>query len=174
MEPPPFGFCKRFRVPILLVPTHAISCCYKERLCAFLGVLKRNKERHRVRVLWQLAPGLPPAAADADLLRQVLHTIATNALQAMPEGGTLALSTRAASLPRGRRMLEISLTDSGVGIAAHQLRHAFTAPRSTKPDGMGIGLPLVARTLERLGGAISVSSTQGHGTRVCLSLPVSA
>ncbi|MFM9981664.1 MAG: ATP-binding protein [Burkholderiales bacterium] len=51
------------------------------------------------------------------------------------------------------------------------MRHALTAPRTTKLHGLGVGLPLVHRTLERIGGGIVLSSTQGRGTTVRFTLP---
>ncbi|NBS58945.1 MAG: ATP-binding protein [Betaproteobacteria bacterium] len=67
--------------------------------------------------------------------------------------------------------MEVAIFDTGVGIPGEQLRHAFTAPRTTKLHGLGVGLPLVHRTLERMGGGIVLSSTQGRGTTVRFTLP---
>lgn len=127
--------------------------------------------RTGVHVDWRLTAGLPEIRVDALMLGQIVHTLATNALEAMPGGGRLAVGSRAARLQGGRAGIEVSITDSGVGIPAAKLHSTFTAPRSTKTNGLGIGLPLVARTLERMGGLIAIRSQAGHGTCVTFTLP---
>lgn len=103
---------------------------------------------------------------DPLLLEQVLRTLADNAIEAMPQGGQLAFSTR-----REGRYAVIAIEDSGVGMPPEQVERLFRDPASTKTRGLGIGLPLVARTLERIGGRIQVRSERGRGTRVEVSLP---
>lgn len=122
--------------------------------------------RRGVALAWRLEENLPSVIADALMLGQIARTLVANALDAMPGGGTLTLQTR--SLPKG---IEVAISDTGVGIPVGQLRQAFTAPKTTKLHGLGIGLPLVHRTLERMGGGIVLSSTQGRGTTVRFTLP---
>ena len=87
----------------------------------------------------------------------------------MPDGGILILATR--HIAAGSKGIEISITDTGVGIPAQKLKQTFTAPASTKTHGLGIGLPLVQRTVERMGGAVTINSQLGRGTRVTITLP---
>ena len=115
---------------------------------------------------------LPSVIADSLVLEQIVRTLLANAMDAMPAGGTLLLKTRRAALPGGADCIDVDFTDSGVGIAPDKLRRTFTEPSSTKPHGLGIGLPLVHRTLERMGGAIEVASAPGQGTRVTISIPL--
>jgi signal transduction histidine kinase len=87
----------------------------------------------------------------------------------MPDGGTLSLATRRST--GGSKGIEISISDTGVGIPAQKLKQTFTAPASTKTHGLGIGLPLVQRTVERMGGAVTISSQPGRGTSVTIAIP---
>ena len=112
---------------------------------------------------------MPQVLVDALMLEQIIRTLVANAADAMPLGGVIFISSRAAA---GAGYIEISVADTGVGIPAAQLKHAFVAPRSTKTYGLGIGLPLVCRTLERIGGGINVRSTLGRGTTVTITLPL--
>ncbi|MCX7151065.1 MAG: ATP-binding protein [Proteobacteria bacterium] len=123
--------------------------------------------RRGVTVALRLEPTVPPVVVDALMLDQIVRTLVANALDAMPAGGALTLSSSRAAAGG----IQISVADTGVGIPAEQLKRAFLAPRTTKKHGLGIGLPLVGRTLERMGGGIHVRSTHGRGTSVAITLP---
>jgi signal transduction histidine kinase len=89
----------------------------------------------------------------------------------MPEGGTLSLATRHIKAGNKPGSIEIAIADTGVGIPENKLKQTFTAPASTKTHGLGIGLPLVQRAVERMGGALSISSHSGRGTLVTITIP---
>jgi signal transduction histidine kinase len=125
--------------------------------------------QRRVIVQWSVDDRLPPLYIDGLMLEQIAHTVVANALDAMPDGGILILATR--HIAAGSKGIEISITDTGVGIPAQKLKQTFTAPASTKTHGLGIGLPLVQRTVERMGGAVTINSQLGRGTRVTITLP---
>ena len=110
--------------------------------------------------------GLPHPLADAPALEQALDNLVVNALDAMPEGGILQME---ASLQGPALVLTIS--DNGIGMSAQTLAQVFTPFHTTKRTGLGVGLPLVKRSIERLGGRIELQSTPGHGTEVTLHLP---
>jgi len=122
----------------------------------------------KVIVRWLAGTGADTVRAEPLLLEQVLRTLVDNALDAMPEGGDLAIRTGFEG-----RCASIVIEDSGIGMRPEQVARLFRVPASTKPRGLGIGLPLVARTLERMGGRIEVRSESGRGTRVAVSLPLS-
>lgn len=140
-----------------------------EVLRELMAASREEVARRGVAIDWRLDPGLAPVTADALTLGQVVRTLVANALDAMPGGGTLTLATR--GVPDG---IEVEVADTGVGMPDAQLRRAFVAPRSTKLHGLGIGLPLVHRTLERMGGTIALASVAGRGTRVRFTLPARA
>jgi signal transduction histidine kinase len=109
----------------------------------------------------------PPLMGDLDLLRQALVNLVQNAIHAMPEGGTVIL--RAAPAPGG--LIELSVEDQGVGIPEEDLTKVFRLYYTTKPDGNGIGLALVYRTVQMHGGMVRIRSALGQGTTVAISLP---
>jgi signal transduction histidine kinase len=127
--------------------------------------------QRRVLVQWFPDERLKPLYIDGLMLVQIAHTVVANALDAMPDGGTLTLTTRHIDAGTMVGRIEIVITDTGVGIPAQKLKQTFTAPASTKTHGLGIGLPLVQRTVERMGGALTISSQPGFGTRVTVSVP---
>lgn len=117
-----------------------------------------------------LDPHLPSIEADPAQLRQMLINLMTNAVEAMPQGGTLTLGTR--SGPPGMVTLEVQ--DSGVGIPAEHLSKLFTPFFTTKPigKGTGLGLAIVYGIVKMHSGQVNVRSQAGQGTTVVLTLPV--
>ena len=90
-----------------------------------------------------------------------------NAVQAMPRGGTLRFDAR-----RGpARTVELSVSDTGVGIEPDALARIFDLYFTTKAGGTGLGLSMVYRTVHLHDGTIEVESTPGHGTTFRLRLP---
>ncbi len=108
--------------------------------------------------------------ADPTMLRQALLNLAVNAVQAMPDGGTLQFSSETAR--DGRALLRIR--DTGTGIPADQLARVFDLYYTTKAGGSGIGLSMVFRTVQLHNGDIDVESTPGAGTTFTISLPRAA
>lgn len=125
--------------------------------------------RQQVRVERHWPPALPLVQADAPAMEQALDNLISNAIEAMPAGGVLALTARA-----DKRQLVLEVVDSGVGIAASDLERVFLPFHTTKRKGLGVGLPLARRTAERLGGALHLYSQPGVGTRAVLTLPLKA
>lgn len=107
-------------------------------------------------------------------LQQVLLNLALNALQAMPDGGSLTLRVDPAGSHEGRQWLVISVIDDGIGMDADTLERLFSPFFTTKPDGTGLGLMSCKRIVESCGGRIVVTSARGKGTRFDLHLPVSS
>lgn len=99
------------------------------------------------------------------MLRQILNSLISNALEAMPEGGQLHVQV----LRRQRRQLVVRVCDTGKGMSHQQQRMAFKPFFTTKQGGLGVGLVLVRRIMERFGGAARLSSREGQGTCVTLS-----
>ena len=110
---------------------------------------------------------VPPIEADSGIFRQALLNLAKNAVQAMPNGGTL---TMGAALGKDGRV-EIRVTDTGVGIAPENLAKIFDLYYTTKQSGTGIGLSLVYRTVQLHNGDIDVESTPGAGTTFVIKMP---
>lgn len=99
------------------------------------------------------------------LLRQVFSSLIANALESMEQGGRLRIEV----VRHNRRSLTLRLADNGKGMNEEQQRMAFRPFFTTKQGGLGVGLVLVKRIMERFGGTVRLSSSAGHGTRVSLS-----
>lgn len=120
--------------------------------------------------------------ADRVSLQQALVNLASNARDAMPEGGTLLVSLRQsqdqASAGEGARgcTARIEVADTGCGMDTDTLARAREPLFSTKTDGRGtgLGLPSVERVVAALGGRLQLESQPGAGTRVCMLLPAVA
>jgi signal transduction histidine kinase len=142
-----------------------------------LSLLTRHKFKHQNIVLVRrLAPDLPPLMGDAMQLEQAFLNLMLNAVQAMPQGGRLTLSTRAVSLPgnAGRPThVIIEFRDTGEGMTDEQRQRAFTSLLSTtKAKGTGLGLAIVTRVVETHRGKVKIKSRVGHGTTMSVSLPI--
>jgi len=118
--------------------------------------------------LAEFAADLPPVRGDPILLGQVINSLMANAVEAMSRGGELRL--QGAGGPSGFVLLRIR--DTGTGTTSEQLSRAFKPFHTTKSQGLGVGLPLAKRIVERMGGRIVLSSEPGAGTTVELVLPV--
>ncbi|MGE0449513.1 MAG: ATP-binding protein [Vicinamibacterales bacterium] len=129
-------------------------------------IVRPEAERRGVEILVE-APALADVNGDPAMLRQALLNLALNACQAMPAGGTLRLGCEVA---RGRRV-KLVVADTGVGIQPEHLQRIFDLYFTTKPEGSGIGLSMVYRTVQMHDGEIEVQSTPGKGTAFTIVLP---
>ena len=123
----------------------------------------------RVAISLAVSSGLPPVAADRTLLARALTNLVENAIQAMPEGGTL--SAAAVALDGHVRL---RLSDTGVGMDADALARAFEPYFSTKTGGSGLGLANARRNIELIGGTIAIESVVSSGTTVTIDLKCAA
>jgi two-component system, NtrC family, sensor kinase len=116
-----------------------------------------------VRFSISYAPDTATLVCDENQIQQALIALFVNAVEAMPDGGTLQVEVSQQG-PDGE--LQIVLTDSGVGISAEDLPHIFEPFFTTKKEakGVGLGLSVVYGIVERHGGKISVQSELGKGT----------
>ncbi len=113
--------------------------------------------------------GLPTIWADGGLLRRVFTNLVTNAIQAMPQGGDLKIEGHALG-----GEVNISIEDTGVGISKEAQTNLFKPLITTKPKGMGLGLPVCKRMIEIHKGRIEVESEVGVGTTFTVKLPIGA
>lgn len=138
-------------------------------LIASVGELARpTAERAGVRLELMLADGLPGVLGDLGQLEQVFLNLVTNALDAMPGGGTLTLEAR----PAGDQV-EFLVCDSGMGIPAVDIGRVFEPLFTTKEPGAGtgLGLAIVRDVLHAHGGTVRLESQPGSGTTVYVALP---
>lgn len=129
----------------------------------------RELEKRSIAHSCTLAQDLPPARGDAFLLGQVLHSLIANAVEAIEKDGAIEIAGNA--FPAQRRV-ELTIRDNGPGMTPDQLKRVFTPFYTTKAKGLGVGLALTKRIVERFGGCIRIDSMPGRGTVVYLSMPV--
>jgi signal transduction histidine kinase len=120
-----------------------------------------------VKISVQFEEGTQKVFADPALLRRAFTNLITNAFQAMPKGGRLAISAS-----RSRDGLSIRFRDNGAGIPREDMDKLFTPLFTTKAKGQGFGLAVSKRLVEAHGGTISVESEVGKGSEFTISLPV--
>jgi len=116
------------------------------------------------------APGMPRAAADPRTLEQIIVNLITNALQAMPEGGTLSVTLKPAEATQGP-MVELKIADTGPGIPPEVRERIFDPFFTTKKEGTGLGLAITRRILSAHKGTISLESYPDAGTVFTVQIP---
>lgn len=158
-------------------------------LSGTLELCEADLKKNRVVVERRMAEGLPDIMACSSELQQVFLNLFTNSLQAMPQGGSLVVTTRHRTDPiilRGRRagdetrriegpFVEVEVRDTGVGIAPDHLGRVFQPFFTTKEIGKGTGLGLAVSLgiVQKHGGDIRVESEgPGHGCRFVITLPL--
>jgi signal transduction histidine kinase len=132
-----------------------------------LGFIRYELLESHIEVIEDLDEELPKVEIDEKYLKQALMNIVKNAMSAMPEGGTLRIST----VNRGDEV-EIRLSDTGVGMSEDVLEKIFEPYFTTRDFGSGIGLTLVYKVVKEHKGEISVSSQEGQGSTFTITLPV--
>jgi two-component system nitrogen regulation sensor histidine kinase NtrY len=129
----------------------------------------RSPDRPPMECKLDLAEPMEPIAADSDLLHRALSNLVLNAMDAMPEGGTLTLRTH-----QNRDFSYIEVSDAGTGLLPEECERLFTPYYTSKPHGTGLGLAIVQSVISDHGGRISVRSELGKGTTFVIELPRNA
>jgi signal transduction histidine kinase len=142
-----------------------------------LGLLTRHKlTQQDVQLVRKLEPNLPPVMADVAQLEQVFLNLILNAVEAMPDGGKLTITSRAPPPPEGQETpahVVVEFRDTGHGMTKEQRERAFSSLlNTTKPTGTGLGLAIVARIVEAHRGRVEIKSSPGRGTTIGITLPV--
>lgn len=117
-----------------------------------------------IMVIHNSAPALPLVKANADKLRQVLANLCKNAMEAMPTGGTLTVREQ----PSGQRHVHLHISDTGNGIPDGV--NIFEPFVTTKPEGTGLGLPVVQQIIAAHDGELSYRTMRGQGTTFTVTL----
>lgn len=157
------GFARRIEVTVEPIDLNLEV----QRVREYLGADIAAK---RVRLRLETAADLPAAHTDRVEFEQVLVNILKNAIDAVPDGGEVAIVTRA----KNQRWLQVAIADDGPGIPAEQVKRLFEPFFTTKAKGLGTGLGLFVShgIMKKLGGRILVESAVGAGTTFTLELPV--
>lgn len=130
-----------------------------------LRVHEVQMQRAGIELQWQPEGPPPHVVGHPALLLQALNSVLSNAVEAMRQGGRLSVSVAPADSPQ---RVALTICDTGTGMTETQLASAFKVYFSTKRSGLGIGLPLVKRIMERFGGSVEIESRENAGTKVRL------
>jgi signal transduction histidine kinase len=130
-----------------------------------LATMQAEIQRGLVRVVLRLDPDIPIARIDELQVRQALMNLIANAVEAMPAGGTLTVTTSG-----NTRFLEIDIGDTGVGIAKQNWNKLFKPFFTTKAAGTGLGLTIVSQVAENHLGSLHFDSAPGMGTTFSMRL----
>jgi PAS domain S-box-containing protein len=131
-----------------------------------LALARLNIRHQSIRVIFTPAHTLPEVVGNGDQLRQVFLNLILNAIEAMPDGGTLTVRTIA-----GPTVVLIEVQDTGIGIPADIRPQLFEPFFTNKPNGTGLGLSISAHIVTQHGGQIEVESSEGQGSTFRVVLP---
>lgn len=134
-----------------------------------VSFIELQASKASVELVRHSADPLPEITTAPAKLRQCLLNLLLNALQAMPDGGRVDVTTT--SVDNG---VEVVVADDGPGIPEDQLEKIFRPFHTTKANGTGLGLAITDRIVRKLGGKLSVKSSEGSGARFTIWLPTTA
>ena len=160
------AFARRTQQCSVAVDIHAI-------IGEVVAMLERTVDRN-IRIETKLEAPSAVVFGDSSQLASAFLNLGLNARDAMPEGGRLVFATGSPSDAPEDRSLEVRVTDTGTGMDAETIRHAFE-PFFTRKDlgkGTGLGLAAVYGTVQSHGGSITIDSTPGTGTTFRVRLPL--
>ncbi len=140
---------------------------------AMINLIQPGISLRAIQVIRHLEHSLPDVSGDPRLLQQVFLNLMNNALDAMPRGGTLTISTRLVRSPGGS-VIEAAVKDNGAGmpeeVKARALEPFFTTKEPGK--GAGLGLAICAEIVRSHQGRLRIESREGEGSEVCVLLPL--
>ncbi|MGB3389937.1 MAG: ATP-binding protein [Pseudaminobacter sp.] len=126
--------------------------------------------KYRIEIL--ASAGLPPVECTRSGLQGAILNLALNARDAMPDGGVILLEAVAIFQDTAEALVELRVSDNGVGMTPETMGRAFDPFFTTKSTGLGgVGLPMVKRFVQEAGGSVKIESEPGIGTTVMLRLP---
>jgi two-component system NtrC family sensor kinase len=131
-----------------------------------LALAALNTRHVAIEIIFTPDHTLPNVLCNADQLRQVFLNLVLNAIEAMPDGGTLTVRTIA-----GPTVALVEIEDTGIGIPNDIRSHLFEPFFTNKPNGTGLGLSISAHIVTQHGGQIEVESTEGVGSIFRIALP---
>ena len=131
-----------------------------------IQLLSSEITAHRIETKLELDASPVAGMLDEPSIRAATLNLVLNAVQAMPDGGSLTITTERS---RGKLCLEIK--DTGAGMSPAQVKTIFEPFNTTKSRGLGLGMPYAHKIIHQHGGEITVESRQGKGTHVKINLP---
>jgi len=129
-----------------------------------ISLLKNRIKDENIVIETEYDDNLPPIAGDGKQLGQVFLNMLLNSIEAMPDGGRITVATNIISVSgEGKKLLKITIADTGCGISPALRRYIFDPFVTTKDTGTGMGLAIAFTVIEQHGGLIEVESEPGEG-----------
>ena len=132
-----------------------------------LSLIQYDKRAKDVTIVRNMGPDIPEITTDGNQLSQVIVNLVLNAVDAMPQGGTLTIGSRVKN-----GSIIIDFADTGVGIPKENLGRIFDPFYTTKEKGTGLGLAVSYSIIKKLNGSLTVESEPGKGSRFVITLPL--
>ncbi len=152
-----------------------VLCNIKDIVNEIIPLLIKDIANRGINFMEEYAPDLPRVRVDFNQMHQVFLNLFLNAIQAMPRGGELKIRAEPiASAPLvnpGKDYVRISISDTGRGISAHDLKKMFDPFFTTRPKGIGLGLSITYQIIKNHGGSIKAESKVDKGTTFTIMLP---
>jgi HAMP domain-containing protein len=133
------------------------------------SLMSEGLQKQGIEFTQSLKSDIPASSFDPRQIKQVLINLAKNAVEAMPQGGKLDITTDMEG-----QMIKIIVTDTGKGIPSEKLQDIFNPFVTTKPKGTGLGLAISRKIIEDHGGSIEIKSKVGEGTTCIVNLPITS
>ncbi len=157
------------------VPTQPTVLNVNEQIQLFMPII-RAAIGAQYQIDLQMDERLGKVLIDKNLFERILLNLVMNAREALPYGGTIDIVARKLILPgmKSHDRVAIEVRDHGCGMSEQTKKRIFEPFFTTKSKGMGLGMPIIARFIERAGGTIEIDSTVDVGTTVRLLFPLVA
>ena len=139
-----------------------------------LDLLDAQFQDAQINIARDFSADLPQVIVDPDLTQQVFLNLSLNAIQAMPEGGELTVTTGLRRYRTRRSVVDVSFGDTGVGIPKELMERIFDPFFTTRSMGTGLGLSISVQIVRDSGGVITARNNPGGGATLRVSFPVSA
>lgn len=166
------NFVRNFLVLARSVPVASEVINLNEVIDESLEDIKLNKEWHKNNTVRKIFAQDINVFANKEQIRQVINNLLLNAIEAMNEGGVLAVETRRETTYQKKKYTEIIITDTGCGINENDLNRIYEPFFTKKEKGTGLGLAIVNHIVEGYNGKIEIESAVGKGTTCRVLLPV--
>ena len=134
-----------------------------------ISIIAANKLVEKITIIQQLDENIRPVEVDEQQFMQVILNIALNAIESMPQGGTLTFRTYS-QRSDAEGMVNMSIRDTGSGISKKNFKDIFKPFFTTKERGVGLGLAICQKIIKEHGGSISVKSIPSAGTEFLINL----
>lgn len=143
------------------------ECHVNEIIQTTVNLIQYDKKAKNINIVKELSPTLPMITIDGNQLSQVFVNLILNAIDAMPDGGTLTIK----SMMKDSDIV-IQFEDTGIGIPREELSNIFDPFFTTKEKGTGLGLAVSYNIIKKMNGTLSVESELGKGTVFTITIPI--